>query len=131
MTGVHLPTALPQAGAWQVADWRTIQRASAPAAAGVASIEFPQLSSDEQWLIDHVVAQCASTKATSLRLYDTTVGVGGLLSGTTNGNLNEADYPSGLLLRSSSSLIAQWTNASDGAIGTLTLQARVLRRAGG
>jgi hypothetical protein len=127
---VVLPTSLPAAAGWALADWLPLQVQSKPAADGVATIEFPQLDPDEQWLIDRLVVTCTSTTATVLRLYDSVVTLGRLLDTTSSGNLNTADYPAGLLVRPASVLIAQWTGASPAAVGAVTLQARVMRRLG-
>jgi len=125
---VVLPTALPAAAGWAFSDYVSLTQQSQPATGGTATIELPQLDHDEQWLIDRLVVTCTSTTSTALRLYDSAVTLARLLDTTATGNLNTADYPAGLLVRPSSVLIAQWTNASTGAVGSLTVQARKLVR---
>ena len=130
MTSTTLPTYVGTASAsWQLVDWQLPTWTSQPATGGRATIECPQLAPDELWLIDRAVAYCSSTTATRLRLYDSAVDPSRLPSGSASGNFDEADYPAGLVLRPSTSLIAQWTGCSDGALATLTLQVRQLRRA--
>ena len=125
-----LPTYVGTSSSWQLVDpglapsWT-----SQPAAGGVATIQTEQLRDDELWIIDRAVGTCTSTSKTTLRLYDSGVDVGRLLDGTAAGNLAVAEYPAGLVLRPSSCLVAQWQNASAGAVATLRLQVRQLRRA--
>ena len=125
---VTLPQPIPAVSGWALTDWLPMSVQTDPAAGGVATVELPQLGPDVQWLIDRLVVTCSSSTSTTLRLYDSTVTLGRLLDTTGNGNLNTADYPAGLLVRPSSVLIAQWTNATAGAVGSLTVQARVMRR---
>ena len=125
---VELPQAVPSASGWQLADYRRIQAASGPAAGGVAQLELGQLAGEEMWLVDHAVTACTSATPTQVRWYESTVADGALLDGTASGNFDVADWPAGLLVRPSSYVIIRWTGASDGAIGTVALQYRVLRR---
>jgi hypothetical protein len=129
---VVLPTSVSAAGGWQLADWTDPVRTSGAAAGGTMQVEFPQLDVEELWLIDRAVIQCTSTTDTKLRLYASNAGAPGLLSGSdsdaSTGNFDEAEYPQGLLLRPGQLLLAVWTGASDGARGTIRLQARVYRR---
>jgi hypothetical protein len=125
-----LPTYVGSAAtSWQLVDWQTPSWSSQPAAAGVARIDCDQLDSDELWLIDRAVVSCSSTAKTTLRLYDSGVDVLRLISGSSAGNFDEADYPGALVLRPSSQLVAVWSNADAGAVATLRLQVRQLRRA--
>jgi hypothetical protein len=80
------------------------------------------------WLIDHMVAQCDSSTPTVMRLYRNGVSRRAIRDGTDAGNFSVADWPSGLLMRPTTSLVAQWTGASAGATAILTVQARVLTR---
>ena len=127
---VQLPQSIAAASGWQVVDWADPTFVSSPAAGGLATITLDQLPATDMWLLDHMVAECTSSTATQLRLYAGSVGPSTLRDGTNSGNFDVADWPGGLLVRSSTSLIAQWAGCSDGAIATLTLQARVLRQAG-
>lgn len=127
--GLILPTQLPTAAGWALRDYAEVTGQSGPAtAAGVATLELTQLDGDEMWLVDHAVASCTSAAATELRWYASTVADRALLDGTGRGNFDVADWPAGLRISPSQSLIARWTGATPGAVGTLTLQLRVLRR---
>jgi hypothetical protein len=129
MSGVVLPTSTASAAAqWQLADWIQPQASSPPAAAGLATIELDQLDPDVMWLVDRAVVACTSTAKTAVRFYDTSVMPLALLDGSAAGNFDVTEYPQGLLVRPSRSLVAQWTGATAGAIATVTLQARVYRR---
>lgn len=127
--GLTLPRqVVGSAGGWRLADYVSITGSSDPAADGVALVELPQLDPNELWLIDHAVVACDSLSATSVRWYADGVDPLRLLDGSAVGNFDVADWPTGLQLRPSSSLLVLWTGASDGAIGTVTVQARSLRR---
>lgn len=125
---IALPSALPSASGWQVVDWADPTLSSDQAAGGVATITLDPLPPTDMWLLDHMVVSCTSSTATVLRLYANSVGPGYFRDGAENGNFSVGDWPTGLLVRPSSSLIAQWVGCSAGAVGTLTLQARVLRQ---
>lgn len=125
---VILPTSTLTAAAWQLGDWRELQLRTDAAAGGVATLEAPQVPDSELWLIDRAVVACDSTSATQLRLYVNHVNAQSLRDGTSRGNFDVTEYPQGLLVRGGNSLVAQWTGASDGAVGVLTVQVRVYRR---
>lgn len=125
---IVLPSALPSASGWQLADFLNLQLRSAPAAAGQAQIDGRQLGPDEMWFLDHMVSDCDSSAQTTLRLYESVVDRQRLLDGTSTGNFDVADWPAGLQVRPSASLVAVWVGASTGARGVLTLQGRILRR---
>lgn len=117
------------ASQWALADYVTLQKRSTPAAAdGLCTIVLDQLDDNELWLIDHAVVSCTSSVFTTLRFYAAAVTDLNLLDGSSSGNFDVADWPNGLQLQPTSSLIVQWSGASTGAVGTLTLQARSLRR---
>jgi hypothetical protein len=126
---IALPTSLPSVSGWQVVDWADPTFVSPPAASGLATIELPQLPPTDMWLIDHMVAYCTSSTVTSMRLYAGPVSPSNFRDGTDTGNFGVGDWPTGLLVRPSVSLTAQWAGCSDGARATLTLQARVMRQA--
>lgn len=125
MSGVVLPTDVSgSASQWQMVDWRYVTGRSELAAGGVATVELVQLPDDEMWLVDRMVAQCDSTTDTAVRV---TVGTL-LVDGSNTGNFDVSESPNGILVRSSTSLRAEWVGASAGAVADLTLQVRVLRR---
>jgi hypothetical protein len=127
---VVLPYPAPTAGAagWALSDWRELQLSTAAADDGRATLELPQVPSDEVWLIDRAVAACDSAAPTQLRLSIGAVHALALRDGTSRGNFDVTEYPQGLLVRPSTQLLAQWTGAADGAVGVLTVQLRVFRR---
>lgn len=127
---VLLPVPLPAASGWTLSDWRAIRMTATADSTGTATIDCGQVDPATQWLVDRLVVQSTSSSASTVRLYESIVDPSRLLDGTPAGNLNSNDYPQGLLIRPSSSLVAQWTGASTGAVCTLNVQARVYRMAG-
>lgn len=125
---IPLPYGISTASQWQLLGWRRLTVRTDAAAGGVATARFPTLATDEQWLIDRAVASCTSTLDTSLRLYDGSADVNRLLTGSDRGNFDEADYPGGLLLEANGQLLAIWTGASTDAVGTISVQLRLLGR---
>lgn len=132
MTGFILPTSTTAPiGQWTLQDWGAPAATSSKAGAdGIARAQFEALDVDVQWLVDRAVVTCNSGAITTLRLYDTEVLPGRLLSGSAAGNFDEAEYPSGLLIRPQSALVAVWTGCDPGAVGTIRLQTRVMRKPG-
>lgn len=129
-TGVIVPQATGgTAYGWELVDYRTVSATSAPAAGGAAVVELPMLGPDEMWIIDHAAVYCTSTTQTELRWYAGQVAPHALLDGSGKGNFDVADWPGGLQIAPGISLVSVWSHASDGAVGTLTAQARVLRKA--
>jgi hypothetical protein len=124
---LRLPVEYPSAAAWYLAERVTV-RAQTAAAAGVATLDLGQLDSSEQWLIERVVCSSTSTARTRLRLYESYPTPLNFLSGTDDGNFCEADYPTGLLVQPSRSLVAQWSGADAGAVCTLAVQVQIHRR---
>jgi hypothetical protein len=116
---------------WAVTDWGTPNAVTPPAAAGRALVNFGTLDTGTQWLVDRAVIVCDSTTDTALRLYADEVSTRNLLSGSDRGNFDEAEYPSGLLIRGGSALLAVWTGCSAGAVATIRLQTRVMRQVTG
>lgn len=130
MGGVILPYSLGgSAASWQPSDFLDEQWRSQPAAGGRASIEVPQLASDELWSITRAVVTCDSATPTTVRLYADQEHPLNLRSGSNTGNFDEADYPGALQLPPSTALLAVWTGASDGATATLHVSGTVMRRA--
>lgn len=121
-----LPTYSGPAASWHQIDWteRTFTTGKA-GSDGLATFTAEQLAPGTQWLIDHAVVQCSSVAPTLFRLYVGQATAGGLRDGSAEGNFDVADWPSGLLLRPSAVLIGQWSGCTAGAVGVLTLQARV------
>ena len=116
------------AAGWTLHDFLELVETSPPAAGGRAMITFDQLDPDEMLLVDHAVVVCTSTTATTVRLYADRVDPLAVLDGSAAGNFDVAEWPNGLQLRPSTSLIVVWDGCSAGAVGTITLQTRSLRR---
>lgn len=126
---LNLPVEAPAAAGWGLADFLNLHVQTNPATEGRATLDAGQLDPDELWLIDHMVASCTSASRTTLRLYWSAPDPLRILDGTASGNFNVADWPAGLQLHPSTSLVAVWEGADDGAVGTLALQGRIMRRA--
>lgn len=117
-------------------DRRTLVATTGPAAGADATIfvVMDPVGADDLWLIDRFSVTCTSTTPTTAAHYagaslsDATPQ--NLLEGTSNGNLDFADESSGVQLEGSRSLLTVWTGASAGAIGTVRVQYRLLRRRG-
>jgi hypothetical protein len=117
------------ASQWTLADYVTKQlRSTAAGADGLCTITFPQLDDNQLWLVDHAVAYCTSTTPTTVRLYANAISDLNLLDGSAGGNFDVADWPRGLQVQPTTSLLVQWAGASLGAVGTITVQAESLRR---
>lgn len=125
---VEIPIPIPSASGWVLRDYVSLQLRSAAAAGGSTQVEFNQLDGTEMWVIDHAVVVCNSSTPTTVRWYAGAVADLAMLDGSSAGNFDVADWPAGLVIQPTSSLIVVWSGASAGAVGTVTLQARVLRR---
>lgn len=125
---VPTPYALPVTSSWTLSDWVDNTYNAVADASGVALITLDPLPSDIRWQLTHMVAGCATTSTTSLRLYLDQVGNVALRDGTASGNFDVADWPAGLMVPPGRSLLARWTGCNPGDQAFLTLQANVLRR---
>lgn len=126
---VPVPTALPSTSSWSAVDWLDKTYTSEPAAAdGTAQITLPALPDTDRWQLTHMVAGCTSAGASQMRLYIDDVADQNLRDGTSSGNFDVADWPMGLWIPPSRSLVAAWTSCDPGSVATLTLQAVIYRR---
>lgn len=132
MSDFLVPQSVPSAQGWTWIGWKdpAVVLTSAPAANGLAVATGPQIPPGEQWLIDRAVCSSTSATTTQLRLYDSQQAPAFLLDSTPSGNADVTEYPAGLLLSQSSQLVAAWSSASNGAVGTLRTQIRVFRFTG-
>lgn len=126
--GIVLPTYVGSASQWQLSDWDEIQETSDPAVAGVATIELEQVPPGELWLLEHSVSYCTSSTATTMRLYAGAPDPLRLRDGSDRGNFDVAEWPRGLLFREGSSIVAQWSGCSAGAVAAITLQVAIYRK---
>jgi hypothetical protein len=134
VSGFLVPQSVPSTQGWTFIGWKdpAVVLTSAPAGVdGFAVATGPQIPPGEQWLIDRAVASCTSSTTTQLRLYDSQQAPAFLLDSTPAGNADVTEYPAGLLLAQSTQLVAAWSSASPGAVGTLRTQIRVYRYAAG
>jgi len=113
---------------WRLTDYVSLAAQSGPATDGVAMARLPQLAPDELWLIDHAVVACTSSTPTSVRWYAGEATAAQLLDGSAAGNFDVGDWTAGLQIVPGSSLLVVWSGASLASVGTITVQARVLRR---
>lgn len=125
---VQLPVQLPVASSWALTEYRTRSVSANADASGVAQVDFGQLRDDEVWLIDHAVVICSSSTPTQLRWYTGSVSPYNLVDGSSAGDFDVADWNAGLQIPTSSTLIAQWTGCTPGALAVCSIQFRVLRR---
>ena len=115
---------------WQLIDYTTPQASAVVDADGRAVITLDQLAPNELWLIDHAVVNCPAADGIppQLRLYASSETPNRLLDGSAAGDFDVADWPNGLQLPPSASLLVVWSGAYPGTTATITLQVRVLRR---
>jgi hypothetical protein len=127
--GINLPVqiATPSAS-WTLIDYVTLVRSSPAAAGGLCTATFDQLAPGDRLLIDHAIVSCTSSTPTILRMYLDAVSPLTMLDGSDAGNFDVADWPNGLAIAPTRTLTVQWSGASAGGIGTITLQARLLRQ---
>lgn len=126
---VPLPQPIPSTSAWQPADFLRRTMRTSPAAGGLAQLDFGALADTEMWVLSHAVVHCTSSTPTALRLYESVPDPGWLLDGSDRGTFDVADWPAGLQVSPSASLVAVWEGASDGAVGTLRVQGTIYRKA--
>lgn len=123
-----VPYPLPVASSWSVVDWLDQTYQAVADSTGVALITIPQLPDTDRWQLTHMVAGCATTASTQMRLYLNDVANGYLRDGTASGNFDVADWPMGLMVPPSTSLLARWTGCNAGDPVFLNVQANILRR---
>lgn len=129
MGGILLPSALPSpASQWQLVDFLDRDWQSSPAAGGRAVLSVDQVPDEQLWIVDHMVCVCDSGAKTTMRLYLDNLAPRRIRDGSASGNFDVGDWPGGLVIPSRSTLLAEWTGATDGAVGVLALQARVFGR---
>jgi hypothetical protein len=123
---MQLPTPLPVASDWYLADYDEATVQSGKAAGGVATAQLAQTPPGEVWEVDRITVACTSTTPTSCLLYDGLSSVA--IEGTFSGNFDVADENSPVRLLESAQLQFIWTGCSNNAIGTARVQWRIYRR---
>lgn len=131
MTSFQLPVYTGSAQGWQLSDYKPDVILKSPPAGsdGRAVAIGPQVESGTMWAVQHAVCSSTSSTTTQLRIYDSqAANLESLLSVSNGGNFDEADWPSGpgLLIGQSRQLVAVWSSATTGAVGTLRLQVALL-----
>lgn len=106
--------------------WRTVT--TKPAAGGLATGQFQQVQAGRIWLVERIVVWCTSSSPTAAVFYTDTVQTASIVEGTSAGNFDIADENSPVVVDALSSLIVQWTGASNGAVGTARVQVREMMR---
>lgn len=124
---MYLPTQAAALSKWSVWDYQERTRFTPAAAGGLAAVDIYQTPENELWLIDRIVISCTSTAETEFWLYKTQIAESNKLDGTDLGNLNVADENAPIVVQPNTLLIAQWENASAGAVGTIALQYTIMR----
>lgn len=132
MTSFQVPSYNPPGKGWQLVDYKPGLVLTATAGAdGTATATAATVDPGFMWSVQRAVVSSTSVAQTSVRLYDSVVGAGNLLSGSNSGNYDEADYPAGLLVDQSRQLVAVWSGCDNNAKCTLRLQVAVLQLIGG
>lgn len=103
---------------------------SPPAAGGQAIASIGPVPTGQVWIIDRInVSMTAGTP--TIALYDdASLGAVYFLDGASAGVLNVSEYPTGIVIEDTRSLYAVWGAASDGAVGTVRAQFRIMQRPG-
>lgn len=136
MTG-RLPYALPFAQQLVVVDYLTRTKTTEPTvvgeeegATGRCEATIEAVPPDQFWLVDRMTVTCTSSTETEARVYRGEERDANLVDGTVAGNLDIADEAQPILVEAGEELRCVWTGASDGAVGTFTVQVRVVERRG-
>lgn len=133
---VHpLPTAHPggapgAAGSgWASVDVLGVALAGITDGGGAATLTFPQVNAGERWQIQRAVAACSSASPQPrLRLYvNDPTDQRNLRSGTDAAGYDEAEYPDGLWLFETDTLVAVFTGGPAGAQVSIALQYQLWR----
>jgi hypothetical protein len=114
--------------AWVDADRFTRSASTKAAAGGTCATILGPVPEGDLWLIERIVVTCTSSTATTAIFYLDSISNANIVEGTQSGNLDFADENQPLEVDGARSLLAVWTGASNGAIGTVQAQIRVLRR---
>ena len=112
-----------------VVDYRREAKRTTPAdGTGVMLVTFDPVPAGLLWLVQRVTVTTTSTTQTQAGVYAGDPTPANLVDGTNSGNLDVADQASPILVDSSVSLNVQWTGASAGAVGTVTVQYQLVQR---
>lgn len=95
------------------------------AADGTAVAAFPVVEAGTYWLVDRVVIIGAGG-GTAYLYDDPTLPAEGLLDGTSAGDFDVSEYPRGLLIDETRTLVAHWSGATPGNTATIRAQVRIV-----
>lgn len=127
----QLPTYQAPGQGWQLTDYKPGLTLTGKAdASGTATLTADPVPPGYMWAVQRaIVSSTTTTGNPKVRLYDSSVGNGNLLSGSDSGRYDEADYPAGpgMLVDQSRQLVAVWTGCQPGDVCTLRLQIGVLQ----
>jgi hypothetical protein len=115
-------------GAYVDADRFSRTAVSKAAAGGTCQAVLPAVPDGDLWLIERIVVTCTSSTATTAVVYVDQASASSIVEGTQSGNLDFADENQPIEVDGSRALLVVWSGASNGAIGTVRAQIRVLRR---
>lgn len=125
---VPVPVAVPVVSGWTVADWLDRSLTATTDDTGTATITLGPVPDVERWQLTHMVVGCLSTAVAPLRLYLDDASDVNLRDGTDDGRFGVSEWPQGLWIPPTRSLLAVWTGADPGVRATLTVQATIYRR---
>jgi hypothetical protein len=128
---IPLPSSISQASQWTFEDWLTIKGTATTDSFGFGVYTADPVPDGELWLIDRVVVSNNGLLLATVRLWDSVRGSGTDIVDGPNGpcRFAVAEYPTGLLFRSGSQILATWSGADAGQTCFFRAQARVFRRA--
>lgn len=115
------------ANAIAASNYQFASQNSAAASGNVATTTFPAVPTGFLWLVGRITVVSNSTTPTSLGIYLDTVANGSLLDYTLSGNSDVADENTPIVITAGHKLVANWTNASNGSIGTCNLQYQLIQ----
>lgn len=127
--GLNFSTVAPDGAALLVVDYRTVSASTPAAAGGTCSVTLEPVPAGMFWLVERITVLCTSTTPTTAYVYEGDPAPGNFRDGTSRGNLDVADESSPILVDSTRYLTVEWTGASAGAVGTVTVQYQLVKRA--
>lgn len=132
--GIYLPQPAAAAGGAQLQtiDYRRAALTSPAAGSdGLLTCTFDGPEPARLWLIERITVTTNSTTATACAVYAGPVADQNLIDSTYLGNGDVADEAAPALVESAQPVTVQWTGASAGSVGVVTLQFLVVERVNG
>ena len=101
----------------------TASSAACTLTGGSVTAQFPPVPYDYFWSIEQISVSCTSTSSTVAKVYiDTPAQDINVIAATLQGNLDQDDVNSPIILLPTKYLYVVWTNCSLGAVGSVRLQ---------